>query len=203
MNLPFTAGPVNHAPLLLVQTSAPSDFERWVDVIADVATIVIAVALIAVGLAAIYGAVRVRGMIRRMRTDFDPAIRNANALSENVRALSERVRGNVEELSATVSETNQKVRRATEAAEARLGELNALAGVVQREVEDGFVRAASAVRGVQVGTRALRRLVDRRAEDGFDGEGDEALEEEGMEGEEEGTEGRAGRARRTGRDIFD
>jgi hypothetical protein len=187
---PISAGPVNDAPLLLIQ-SAPSTFERVVDVMADVATIVIALALIVAGLVAIYGALKVRGMIRRMRADFDPAIRSANAVADNARALSDRVRGSVEELSATVAETNQKVRRATEAAEVRLGELNALAGVMQREVEDGFVRAASAVRGVQVGTAALRRLA--RSEDA-----DGGAEDEGFPG----ADGLSARGR-TGRDIFD
>ena len=173
---------MTYAPLLLVQSAAPSQFERWVDVIADIATIVIALALIAVGFAVIYGALKVRRMMKEMRTDFAPAIANVNAMSGTAVALTEKVRGNVEELSATVSETNQKVRAATQAAEVRLAELNALAGVVQRETEEAFIRAASAVRGVQVGTEALRRLSRRGAEDAaYDGELDALLDEDGMD----------------------
>lgn len=173
---------MTYAPLLLIQSAAPSQFERWVDVIADIATIVIALALIAVGFAVIYGALKVRRMMKEMRTDFAPAIANVNAMSGTAVALTEKVRGNVEELSATVSETNQKVRAATQAAEVRLAELNALAGVVQRETEEAFIRAASAVRGVQVGTEALRRLSRRGAEDAaYDGELDALLDEDGMD----------------------
>jgi methyl-accepting chemotaxis protein len=202
MNLISKPDAVTDAPLLLIiQSAAPSQFERWVDVIADVATIVIALALIAAGFAAIYAALKFRGMIKRMRADFDPAIRNANALSDNVLKLSEKVRGNVEELSATVSETNLKVRRATEAAETRLAELNALAAVVQAEAEETFVRTASAVRGVQVGTAALRRLA-RRQDEAYD-EGLEALDDEGMDGEDEVTEIRVAPPRRSGRNILD
>lgn len=201
MNLEFRAD-VIQAPLLLVQSAAPSQFERVVDVIADVATIVIALALIATGLAVIYAAGRFKAIMKQMRTDFEPAIRNANALSDNVKALSDRVRANVEELSATVSETNVKVRRATEAAEQRLGELNALAGVVQREAEETFVRAASAVRGVQVGTRALRRMA-RRQDEAYDAGLDEMLDDEGMDGEDEVTEIRVTPPRRRGRNILD
>ena len=186
MNLVFKIKNVTHAPLLLIQSAAPSDFERWVDVIADVATIVIALSLIAVGLAVTYGALKVRGMMKRMRTDFEPAIRNVNALSDTAKALGDKVRGNVEELSATVSETNQKVRRATDAAEERLAELNALVGVAQREAEEAFLRAAATVRGVQVGTEALRRLARRRGEDeAYEGELDELLDDDGM-GDEDG-----------------
>lgn len=185
--------------LLLIQ-STDSGFARTVDVIADVATIVIAVAIIAVGLVAIYGALKVRGMLRRMRADFDPAIRSANAVAENAKTMSDRLRTNVEELSRTVSETNVKVRRATEAAEVKVGELNALVGVVQREAEDAFVRAASAVRGVQVGTQALRGAVRRR---GRGEEVEDLLDDEMLDVEDEATEIRVERTRRTGRDIFD
>lgn len=180
---------VNQAPLLLIQSYAPSTFERVVDVIADVATIVIALSLIAVGFAVIYGALKVRGMMKRMRGDFEPAIRNVNAMSDNAKALTDKLRTNVEELSVTVSETNQKVRRATEAAEERLAEINALVGVAQREAEEAFLRAASTVRGVQVGTEALRRLARRRGEDqAYGGELDALLDDEGMDGEDDVTE---------------
>lgn len=192
---------MNHAPLLLIQSFAPSTFERVVDVMADIATIVIALSLIAVGFAVIYGALKARAMMKAIRTDFEPAIRNVNLLSDNVKALSDRVRGNVEELSETVRETNLKVRRATEMAEVRLQELDALAGVVQAEAENAFVRAASTVRGVQVGTRALRRLARHRDDEGYDGELDALLDDEGMDGEE--TEIRVTPPGRRGRHILD
>lgn len=193
-------------PLLLIQSAAPSDFERWVDVIADVATIVIALALIAVGFAVVYGALKVRGMMKRMRTDFEPAIRNVNTMSETAKALTEKVRGNVEELSATVSETNGKVRRATEAAEARLAELNALVGVAQREAEEAFVRAASTVRGVQAGTEALRRLARRGGGEDYadyEDELDDLLDGEAMDAEDDVTEIRVTPPGRRGRHILD
>ncbi|HYW14353.1 MAG TPA: hypothetical protein VE871_20465 [Longimicrobium sp.] len=178
---------MTHAPLLLIQTYAPSDFERWVDVIADVATIVIALSIIAVGVAVVYGALKAWGMMKRMRTDVHPAIQNLTAMSDNAKALTDRLRVNVEELSATVSETNLKVRRATDAAEERLAEINALVGVAQREAEEAFVRAASTVRGVQVGTEALRRLARRRGGDeAYEGELDELMED-GMD-DDDGTE---------------
>jgi methyl-accepting chemotaxis protein len=193
---------VTHAPLLFIQTYAPSDFERWVDVIADVATIVIALSIIAVGLAVTYGALKARGMMKRMRTDFEPAIQNVTAVTGTAKAMADKLRGNVEELSATVSETNGKVRRATDAAEARLAEINALVTVAQREAEEAFVRAASTVRGVQVGTEALRRLARRGGEDdAYEGELDDLLDDDGMDDEDVGTEIRVTPPRR--RTILD
>lgn len=192
---------MNHAPLLLVQYT-PSGLERWVDFFADLVIIGVGLALIVVLLALIYAGFKVRGMMKRMRADFEPAIRNVNGLSDNVKALSDKVRANVEELSATVSETNLKVRQATEAAQTRLQELDALAGVVQAEVEEAFVHAASTVRGVQVGTRALRRLARRGGDDAYDGELDALLDDEGMDGEDV-TEIRVTPPGRRGRHILD
>jgi hypothetical protein len=194
---------VRHAPLLLIQAPARSGFERWVDVAADVATLVIAIAIIVVGIVAVHGALKVRGMIRRIRGDFDPAIRNLTAASEQARAITATLRRNVDELSGTVSQTNDRVRRAAEAAEARLGELNALMGVVQREAEDIFIRTASAVRGVQKGAGALRGLRGGGGDAEYDGALDELLDDDTMDAEDDVPGIRATRGRRTGRDIFD
>lgn len=191
-------------PLLLIQAPAQGGVERWADLAADLATIVIALALIAAGAVAIYGALKVRGMIKRVRGDFDPAIRNLTAASESAKAVSAALRKNVEELSGTVSDTNQKVRRATEMAEARLLELHALLEVMQREAEELFIRAGSAVRGVQVGVGALRALRRRGGGDAYDGELDEVLDDEAMDREDRDLpEIHVTRTRRTGRDIFD
>lgn len=195
---------VSHAPLLLIQVPVQSGFERWVDVIADVATIVIALAIIVVGFVAIYGALKVRGMIKRIRGDFDPAIRNLTAVSEQAKAISGTLRKNVEELSGTVSQTNDKVRRATEAVEARLGELNALVGVMQGEAEELFVRTASAVRGVQVGAGALAGRRRRGADEDYDREMDGLLDDDDtMDAGYDAVSIRVTPPRRTGRDILD
>ncbi|HEU4884635.1 MAG TPA: hypothetical protein VFT45_20435 [Longimicrobium sp.] len=194
---------MGNAPLLLIQVPVQSGFERAVDVAADVATIIIALAIIVIGVVAIFAALKVRGMIKRIRGDFDPAIRNLTAASEQAKAISGTLRKNVDELSGTVSQTNQKVLRATEAAETRLAELNALLTVVQREAEDVFVRTASAVRGVQVGAGALRGIARRRGDEDYDGELDDLLDDDTMDGDEEDPQIHVTRTRRTGRDIFD
>jgi hypothetical protein len=195
---------VSHAPLLFIQVPVQSGFERWVDVIADVATIVIALAIIVVGFVAVYGALKVRGIIRRIRGDFDPAIRNLTAVSEQAKAISGTLRKNVEELSGTVSQTNDKVRRATEAVEARLGELNALVGVMQGEAEELFVRTASAVRGVQIGAGALAGRRRRGADEDYDREMDGLLDDDDtMDAGYDAVSIRVTPPRRTGRDILD
>jgi hypothetical protein len=148
---------VTALPLLAFQAAAPSGFERTVAVLADVATIVIALAIIVVGAVLIYGALKARSAIRRAKTDLHPAIRSLTAAAGNVEGASVALRKNVEAVGATVQDATEKARRAADAAEQRLGELNALLGVVQHEAEEAFVKTAAAVRGVQAGTGALRR----------------------------------------------
>lgn len=146
---------MNPLPLLAIQAPAPSDFERTVAVIADAATIVIALAIIVVGAVAIYGALKARAALRRARTDLHPAVRSLTTAAEHVEYLSRAIRQDVDVVSGTVRTTSEKVLRATEVAQHRLGELNVLLGVVQAEAEEAFVKTAATVRGVQAGTRAL------------------------------------------------
>jgi hypothetical protein len=143
---------------LLALQAAPSAFERTVSVLADVATIIIAVAIIVVASVAIYGALKARRAIARARTDLHPAIQSLTVVAANAESLSRAVRDDAEAVRATLHATNEKVQRATAAAEHRLGELNVLLGVVQREAENAFISTAAAVRGVQAGAGALRGL---------------------------------------------
>ena len=155
-------------PLLAIQAPR-SDFERTVGVLADVATIVIALAIIVVGAVAIYAALRARAAIRRAKVDAHPAVRSLTTAAENVEYLTRAVRQDVEAVGATIADTSEKVRQATDAAERRLGELNVLLGVVQAEAEEAFVRTAAAVRGVQAGARALRQAEPEDPRGGADG----------------------------------
>lgn len=159
----MTSISVTPAPLLAIQTA--SGFERVVDVMADVATIVIALAIIAIGLAAIAAALKVRAMVRRVRGDMAPVRKHLEAAAANVEYVSLAVRQDVEAVSATVKSTNEKVQRATEAASKRLAELQGLMDVVQAEAEDIFIRTASTVRGVQAGAGAFARMQGRGTDD--------------------------------------
>ena len=159
-----------------------SDFERVVDVVADVAIIIVALAVIAVALAAAYAALKARSMMKRVRMDLAPALRNVTAVTENAEHLSRAVREDVDRLRGTVNDASDRVRAAMTAAERRLGELDALAGVVQAEAESLFIRGAATVRGVQVGAAALRGLRrGRRDDEAYAGELDEVLDDAGMD----------------------
>ena len=66
------------------------------------------------------------------------------------------VRADVERVNETVAAVTERVQRALDASEERLGEFNALLDVVQDEAERLFISAASTVRGVRRGAQAFR-----------------------------------------------
>jgi cytochrome c556 len=131
--------------------------------ITQVATIIIALAIVVLVLVAIPMAVELRRLQRRVyqlleRTSDDIAgiVRNVNRVSENVQAVSAALR-DVDKLDAALHDANERVQRALSATEEQLGEFNALITVAREEAEDLFLNAASTVRGVQRGARAFRR----------------------------------------------
>jgi uncharacterized protein YoxC len=165
------ASPRIFPPLLALQTGG--DWRGWVDVLADLATIVIALALIAAGVGAIAGLVALRrakrratASLERLRVDLRPIIQSGTVVAENVSHVSTAVRSDVERLQRTIADADRRVNRITELAEARVSELSALLEVVQEEAEDLFFDAASTVRGLHAGTEALRGSAG--ADEGYD-----------------------------------
>ena len=155
-----------------------SGWQLWFDVITGIASVVIAIALIALALAVIPAALNSRKMygrlneiIKRFRSDLDPIVHHASATARNLEYVSTAVREDVERLNQMVAATHLRLERASAAAEQRVGEFNALLGVVQEEAEGLFIRSASAVRGVRAGAEAFRRL--QAEDDGWDEEDDD------------------------------
>jgi|SRR5215207_1674646 len=162
----------------------PSEWMTWIQALSAVATIVVAIGLLLIGGGLIFAARKVRQLTRkveeqanRLRGDLAPAIANVNRVAENAGALSATVRADASRLSETVASANDALQRAAVEAERRVGEFNALIGVVQEEAEHLFIGGASAVRGLRAGTEHFRRYQDRR-EDVDDG-ADEAFDDEG------------------------
>jgi hypothetical protein len=155
-----------------------SGWQLWFDTITGIASVVIALALIALALAVIPAALNSRKMygrlneiIKRFRSDLDPIVHHASATARNLEYVSTAVREDVERLNQMVASTHLRLERAAAAAEQRVGEFNALLGVVQEEAEGLFIGSASAVRGVRAGTEAFRRL--QAEDDGWDEEEDD------------------------------
>jgi uncharacterized protein YoxC len=139
-------------------------FQYWVDLLTSIASIVIALALIAIAIPVIpaawysrkvYG--KINQLVDRIRDDVNPIVRHAASVADNVDYISTSIRADVQLLNQTVASANQRVNRVAALAEQRVNELNALLKVVQEEAEGLFIDTASTVRGVRVGADTLRR----------------------------------------------
>jgi uncharacterized protein YoxC len=148
----------------VVALPAHEGWRVWVDTLSAIAQIVIALALLALGVVMMAIAFllwkvykQAKKALAKLRIDVDPAVQNAIAISGTGKEMAERAKGNVEEISRTVSAANEKVGRVVESAGERAADLNALLDVAQQEAEELFIRTASALRGVRAGAGALRR----------------------------------------------
>jgi len=164
-------------------------WQHWVEALAAVAQIVLALALLAVGLGLLFAALKVKALMKKLeeqgqklRVDLAPAIRNVTLVSENAVSVSKSVRGDVDRLSRGVTAATEKLKSAAEMAEQRVGEFNALIGVVQEEAEQLFIGGAATLRGVRAGSETFRRFRSGELEylgevqlgedeDGFDEDG--------------------------------
>jgi uncharacterized protein YoxC len=195
--------------ILLLQAQAVRDtvfvvqqkpgWQHWVEAFAAIAQIVLALALLAVGLAVLFAARKAKALMKKLeeqgqklRVDLAPAIHNVTAVTENVNFVSKTVRKDAERLSESVNAATARLKGAAEKAEERVGEFNALIGVVQEEAEALFIGGASTIRGIQAGADTFRRfqtgeleyLGDVYVEDEDDeyGEEDEGEEEDRVAG---------------------
>jgi hypothetical protein len=149
---------------MLVVQQKPG-WQLWVEALAAVAQIVLALALLAMGIGLLVAAMKVKALMKKLeeqgqklRVDLAPAIHNVTTVSENAVQVSKAVRGDVDRLSASVTAATEKLKGAAEMAEQRVGEFNALIGVVQEEAEQLFIGGAATLRGVRAGTETFRRF---------------------------------------------
>jgi len=191
-------------------------WQHWVEAFAAIAQIVLAIALLAVGLGVLFAAMKVKALMKKveeqgqkLRVDLAPAIHNVTAVTENVNFVSKTVRKDAEKLSRSVTAATDKLKTAAEMAQQRVGEFNALIGVVQEEAEALFIGGASAIRGMQAGADTFRRFQTGELEylgDVYLDEDDEYGAEEdddgfsldgaeGEDGDDEGDEIRSGPGR--------
>lgn len=169
-------------------------WQHWVEALAAVAQIVLALALLAVGLGLLFAALKVKALIKKLeeqgqklRVDLAPAIRNVTVVSENAVSVSKSVRGDVDRLSQGVTAATEKLRGAAEMAEQRVGEFNALIGVVQEEAEQLFIGGAATLRGVRAGSETFRRF--RTGELEYLGEVEVDEDDDGFVDDEDGPDG--------------
>lgn len=157
-------GPAIADTVVMVQAGSRG-LQYWVDLLTSIASIVIALALIAIAIPLIPAAwnsrkfyAKVNQVVERVREDVNPIVRHAAAVADNVDYISTSLRADVQLLNQTIASANQRVNRVAALAEQRVNELNALLEVVQEEAEGIFIDTASTVRGVRVGAETFRRF---------------------------------------------
>jgi methyl-accepting chemotaxis protein len=130
----------------------------WVGVVTAISLAIIALAAVVVAVAAVLAARGANLLFGTLRRIVGPAIDDVRGLIANIRAEADALVG-------TSRDIRLRIVEAADAAEARLADLDALAEVVQQEVEETALDAAATLRSVRrglYGFRWARRVLARR-----------------------------------------
>lgn len=181
------SGPAIADTIVTVQAGSRG-LQYWVDLLQSIASMIIALALIAIAIPLIPAAwnsrkfyQKLNQVVERIRDDVNPIVRHAAAVADNVDYISTSIRADVQLLNQTVASANQRVNRVAAQAEQRVNELNALLQVVQEEAEGLFINTASTVRGMRVGAETFRRY----QEDGELGRLDDVRDDDDLDGRDD------------------
>jgi hypothetical protein len=130
----------------------------WVGVVSAISLAIIAVAALVTAAAITGAAVGIRAAVKALKGFAGPAI-------TDVRQLIGSIRTEADALVGTSRDVRQRIVRAVDAAEERLTSLDALAEVVQDELEETALDAAATMRNVRRGLsvwRWSRKLLKRK-----------------------------------------
>lgn len=126
-------------------------------------TIAISLAVIAVGLVALIAVAM--GMALGIRGKGRALTAQVTALTADARAISGRLRGEIESYADLSTDARAKLKGAMDTVETRLRDLDALAEVLQDEVEETALSVATVLRTVRRSGKVLgaaRRAIRRR-----------------------------------------
>jgi len=121
----------------------------WVGVVSAISLAIIAVAALVTAAAITGAALAVRAAVKAIKGFAGPAI-------ADVRQLIGSIRTEADALVGTSRDVRQRIVRAVDAAEDRLTSLDALAEVVQDELEETALDAAATMRNVRRGLSVWR-----------------------------------------------
>ena len=121
----------------------------WVGVVSALSLVIIALAALVGAVAIIAGALAVRAAVRGIRHLAGPAI-------SDVRQLIGSIKIEADALIGTSRDVRHRIVKAADAAEDRLTDLDALAEVMQSELEDTALDAAATMRDVRRGLSVWR-----------------------------------------------
>jgi hypothetical protein len=137
----------------------------WPDIVSAIASAIIAVVLVAAGLAAVGLARELRGvraLLERLVGSFDsegrPALQSARQLIDDASKVVAAVRAEADGVVATSRDVRERTEALVRRAEARLRDLDALVDVVQYELEETALDVAAALRTTRRGASVFRAM---------------------------------------------
>jgi methyl-accepting chemotaxis protein len=137
----------------------------WVGPTMALALVVIAlVSVCSLGLAVLAlkkaadGSQAVARELAALRAELEPTVRDVRAMAESGRALAGRLQDEVREVVRTSQRVRHDVERGLRRARRRLADLDALAEVVQSEVEDTALDVAATLRTLRRGKGVIGRI---------------------------------------------
>ena len=96
--------------------------------------------------------------VGELRTDLQPALQSVRHMAEEAQGLASRLNLEAHEVIRTSSEIRHEVRRGVERVRERMEDLDALAEVMQEELEDTALDVAARVRSVRTGAGVIGRI---------------------------------------------
>jgi hypothetical protein len=130
----------------------------WVGVVSAISLVIIALAALVTAVALTLAALGVRAAVNALKAFAGPAI-------ADVRQLIASIKTEADALVGASRDVRQRIVRAADAAEERLTDLDALAEVMQEELEDTALDAAATLRNVRRGLSLWgwsRKLLKRK-----------------------------------------
>ena len=135
---------------------------EWPAVLTAISTTVIAIAAVGVGLMAMpllrqstRTAAALQSLSDRLERDSGPLLDTARSVANDAREVSAKLRREMENVVDVSTDVRQRVLTATDAAEERLLDLQALLDVFQDEIEDTVLDVSAALRTTRRGTAIL------------------------------------------------
>ena len=158
------APPALRDTVVMIQDTAEG-WAFWADTLMTVAGVILALAVIVGGLAAIPFARQAMRLLKNLNKffshvgkDLEPLIKQGHQMTEDLTYVTGAVRQDVTRLRQQIAGAQERLNHAAAEAEQRANEFNALLKVMQAEAEDLFIGTASTARGLRVSAETYRQL---------------------------------------------
>ena len=146
------------SPLLITLAQAAVPGSKLV-IFSQVATIVIALALVALLIVAMTALIRINRTLEDLRGRAEDAIGpvsdRAKIISDNLEFITKSLRSDLEKLNSSIRILSVRLTKVSGHIGDRLEDFNALIEVIQHEAEELFLDTASTMRGFRAGAREI------------------------------------------------